>query len=79
MPYYSVHITGGDDCRVAGFKARETFSGRKADYTGHANFFYVERSYDEDQMKTNVESVVGPTYDVVVKEISEEQFFWQGR
>jgi hypothetical protein len=49
MPYYSVRITGGEDCESAGREARQTFNGTDADYTGSANFFYVQRSYDTNR------------------------------
>jgi hypothetical protein len=77
MPYYSVHITGGEDCESAGREARQTFNGTDADYTGSANFFYVQRNYDRDTLKRNVEDLLGDEYTVEVKKITRNEFFWR--
>lgn len=77
MPYYSVRISDGEDADQAGREAREMFSGGDADYTGSANFFYVQRNYDLATLQRNVEDLLGGEYTVTVKKISKKEFFWR--
>ena len=79
MPYYAIHITGGENCIEAGFEARSMFGGKEADYCQRANYFYVQRKYDQRKLEENLSSFVGRGYDVDVKRISRNEFHWERR
>lgn len=79
MPFYSVHISGGDDKDGAGRDMREMFNGTDADYTGCPNYFYVQRNYDLNKLRSNIDSALDGEYEVTVKKISREEFFWRRR
>ncbi len=77
MPYYSVRITGGEDCHARGVEARHHFGGREADYTGTGGFFYVHRNHKKDILLRNMKSFLGNQYEVEIKRISMREYNWR--
>ena len=77
MPYYSVSITGGEDCEAAGREAREMFRGRDADYVAAPNFFYVQTKADQATLQRNLSSFEYDGYTVTVSKIKKAEFEWR--
>ncbi len=78
MPYYSVHIRGGDDYEQRGREVRESLRGQDADYKREANFFYVQRKKGGlKDLEALVQGMVGAEYDVSVHRILKSEFEWR--
>jgi hypothetical protein len=75
MPYYSISLFGGS--REDRKAVRETFDGRESDYTGHEVVFYVQRPYDIEKMRANLQSVVPEGIETTVKRIRRKEFEWR--
>lgn len=76
MPYYSVHIHGGDEDRSIASDLRETFRGKAADYTGHP-IFYAKNHRTLSEFRALVESMVNKGHEVTVRKITMRQYDWE--
>ncbi len=79
MPYYSVRITGGDDCKVIGVQARHYFGGASLTIRAPVIFFMYSGIRKRIYYCVMSKVLSEIKYKVEVKRISKDEYNWWQR
>lgn len=77
MPYYSIHIAGGDVCESEATSVKEALRGKASDYKAEQNFFYVQSHRKREDLEALVVGMVSDECEVSVRRILKSEYNWR--